>query len=287
MDNIDPNAAPESTPEPALPASPPDREPSAEPLDGAVVETPANDGTGTPEPVVTTAEPEPPFVAELKSRLEAQAQEIASLKGSPKPAEPNAPAQELSPEVWNQVEKSFGFEVQEHKNEDGSVSKSLNVNPRTLIKTVFAQFDKLASTLRSEFDNRLNENTADSRMDRAYFDMEKRTANPLTDIRQHAPEIKKYLQDFYNGQPQKWSDPKILEAAYWYSVGMKARNKPANPTKTDIKVIHPNTPRPAARPMGPGGITPQEREMMSGMISPRTGKPITDAEWISAKGNGR
>lgn len=270
----------DTTPEPVMADAPADRIPTAEPLDGAVIET------NEPEPVVPDATPEPvepPYVAELKRGLEDARRELETLKGTPK-ADAPVTASEPTPEQWDNIEKGFGFTVQEHKNEDGSISKSLNVNPRLLIKTMFSQLDVMAANLRKEFDGRLHENTADSRMDRAYFDMEKRTANPLTDIRQHAPEIKKFLQDFYNGQPQKWSDPKILEAAYWHSVGVKARAKAANPTKTDIKVIHPNAPRPVAKTSNAAPITAQERMMMRGMVNPRTGKQITDAEWIASRG---
>ncbi len=247
-------------------------------LDGVTTET--LEVTETPEVPETPETPEvpaePPYVAELKAK-------IAELEaGKPKPAE--APAADLTPEVWNKVEESFGFTFKEVTDADGNVTKQMNVNPRTMIKTVFAQLDTLAKTLRKEFDGRLHENTADSRMERVDHDLSTRKMNPLTDIKQHAPAIKEFMQKFYNGQPQKWSDPAIREMAYWASVGQKSRQKPGQPARTDVKVIHPGTPRPAARPAGSGAITASEREAMRGFINPRTGKPITDAEWIASRG---
>lgn len=286
------NPAPAAT-DGRLPISdtPPDNAPSAELMDGPVSDQPV-DGEPTPvdapadrptdEPIV-----EPPFVADLRAQIKAQAEELATLKGKPTAPAAQAAPYEPTPQQWDMIEKDFGFTVQEVKAEDGSVTKSLNVNPRQLVKTIFAQLQNAAAQLRQEFDGRLQENTADSRMDRAFYDMEKRAANPLTDIRQHQKEIKEYLSKFYNKEPQKWSDPEILEAAYFNAVGVKSRQKPASPNKSDMRVIHPAAGKPAPKPVGNGGISPQEREMMRGMISPKTGKQITDAEWLAAKGNGR
>lgn len=247
-------------------------------IDGVVSDNPETpEVTETPETPEVTPEVEPPYVAELKAK-------IAELEARPAPKVDAAPAADLTPEVWNKVEESFGFTFKDVTDAEGNTTRQMNVNPRTLIKTVFAQLDTIAANIRKEFDGRLHENTADSRMERVDHDLSTRKQNPLTDIKQHAPAIKEFMQKFYNGQPQKWSDPAIREMAYWASVGQKSRQKGGAPSRTDVKVIHPGTPRPAARPAGAGTITPSEREAMRGFINPRTGKPITDAEWIASRG---
>ena len=233
------------------------------------------------EPEGAPGAEEPPAISELRTQLaetKGQLETLTKQANQTQAAEEvrrREESKEITPEKWTQYETAWGYE----RIPDESGNETLRIDPRKQMQAIATRISNASKLVLDEAKKEIDNQMADYKRESVYTSMEN---NGFADIRKHKEGIDEYLKT-YVPDVRKHSDPKIIEAAYYYNRGKKAPEDIKNATQSRVvnkRVRSTSTPtRPATDEKGASELSSLERNLME-----MDGTCASEKEWRAFRG---